>query len=257
MSLSTRVLDPGERELDERFAEYRRTGDRRLRDELVEAHVPLAQFLARRFSHRGETHEDLVQVALLGLLKAVDRFDPGRGLQFSTFATPTIVGEIKRHFRDRGWAMRVPRRVQELHLHLARVVGALSQELGRSPTVAEIAAQVGGSEEEVLEAMEAGGMYRLASLDGPAATGEEGGDLVSMIGDADPEFDRIEHQVELTSLLAELPEREQTIVYLRFFRGLTQSEIAATVGISQMHVSRLLARSLELLRERAGAEVEQ
>jgi RNA polymerase sigma-B factor len=257
MSLSTRVLDPGERELDERFAEYRRTGDRRLRDELVEAHVPLAQFLARRFSHRGETHEDLVQVALLGLLKAVDRFDPGRGLQFSTFATPTIVGEIKRHFRDRGWAMRVPRRVQELHLHLGRVVGALSQELGRSPTVAEIAAQVGGSEEEVLEAMEAGGMYRLASLDGPAATGEEGGDLVSMIGDADPEFDRIEHQVELTSLLAELPEREQTIVYLRFFRGLTQSEIAATVGISQMHVSRLLARSLELLRERAGAEVEQ
>jgi RNA polymerase sigma-B factor len=257
MSLSTRVLDPGERELDERFAEYRRTGDRRLRDELVEAHVPLAQFLARRFSHRGETHEDLVQVALLGLLKAVDRFDPGRGLQFSTFATPTIVGEIKRHFRDRGWAMRVPRRVQELHLHLARVVGALSQELGRSPTVAEIAAQVGGSEEEVLEAMEAGGMYRLASLDGPAATGEEGGDLVSMIGDADPEFDRIEHQVELTSLLAELPEREQTIVYLRFFRGLTQSEIAATVGISQMHVSRLLARSLELLRERAGTVVEQ
>jgi len=256
MSLNTGVLDPGERELDERFAEYRRTGDRRLRDELVEAHVPLAQFLARRFSHRGEAHEDLVQVALLGLLKAVDRFDPERGLQFSTFATPTIVGEIKRHFRDKGWAMRVPRRVQELHLHLARVIGSLSQELGRSPTVAEIATNVGGSEEEVLEAMEAGGMYRLASLDGPAATGEEAADLASMIGDADPEFDRIDHQVELSSLLADLPEREQTIVYLRFFRGLTQSEIADRVGISQMHVSRLLARSLELLRERAGAAVE-
>jgi RNA polymerase sigma-B factor len=253
MQLSARVIDTDERGLDERFAEYRRTGDRRLRDELVEAHVPLAQFLARRFAHRGEPHEDLVQVALLGLLKAVDRFDPERGLQFSTFATPTIVGEIKRHFRDKGWAMRVPRRVQELHLQLARVVGSLSQQLGRSPTVAEIAEHTGGSEEEVLEAMEAGGMYRLASLDGPAATGEEGADLASMVGEGDPEFDRIDRQVELSDLLAALPEREQTIVCLRFFQGLTQSEIATRVGISQMHVSRLLARSLGLLRERAGA----
>ncbi|MGQ0803819.1 MAG: RNA polymerase sigma factor SigF [Actinomycetota bacterium] len=257
MSLSAGALDTEARGLDERFVEYHRTGDRQLRDELVEDHVPLAQFLARRFAHRGEPHEDLVQVALLGLLKAVDRFDPDRGLQFSTFATPTIVGEIKRHFRDKGWAMRVPRRVQELHLQLARVVGSLSQELGRSPTVAEIAAHVGGSEEEVLEAMEAGGMYRLTSLDGPAATSEEGAvDLASMLGDEDPDFDRVEHQVELSEILAALPEREQTIVYLRFFKGLTQSEIAAQVGISQMHVSRLLARSLELLREHVGAEVE-
>jgi len=256
MTLSPGALDTADRGLDERFAAYRRTGDRRLRDELVEDHVPLAQFLARRFSHRGEPHEDLVQVALLGLLKAVDRFDPERGLQFSTFATPTIVGEIKRHFRDKGWAMRVPRRVQELHLQLARVVGGLNQELGRSPTVAEVAARVGGSEEEVLEAMEAGGMYRLTSLDGPAVTGDEGADLASMLGDHDPDFDRVEHQVELSELLGALPEREQTIVYLRFFRGLTQSEIATQVGISQMHVSRLLARSLELLRQRAGAAVE-
>ena len=253
MQLSADVLDTDEHGLDGRFAEYRRTGDRRLRDALVEDHVPLAQFLARRFAHRGEPHEDLVQVALLGLLKAVDRFDPERGLQFSTFATPTIVGEVKRHFRDKGWAMRVPRRVQELHLQLARVVGGLSQELGRSPTVAEIAAHVGGSEEEVLEAMEAGGMYRLTSLDSPAATSEEGADLASMLGEHDPDFDRVENQVELSELLAGLPEREQTIVYLRFFKGLTQSEIAAQVGISQMHVSRLLARSLELLREYAGA----
>ena len=256
MSLSADALDTEAGGLDARFAEYRRTGDRRLRDELVEDHVPLAQFLARRFAHRGEPHEDLVQVALLGLLKAVDRFDPERGLQFSTFATPTIVGEIKRHFRDKGWAMRVPRRVQELHLQLARVVGGLGQELGRSPTVAEIATHVGASEEEVLEALEAGGMYRLTSLDGPAATGDEGADLASMLGEHDPDFDRVEHKVELSELLAGLPEREQTIVHLRFFRGLTQSEIAAQVGISQMHVSRLLARSLELLRERAGAAVE-
>jgi RNA polymerase sigma-B factor len=256
MTLNADTLDTEARGLDERFVEYRRTGDRRLRDELVEDHVPLAQFLARRFAHRGEPHEDLVQVALLGLLKAVDRFEPDRGLQFSTFATPTIVGEIKRHFRDKGWAMRVPRRVQELHLQLARVVGSLSQELGRSPTVAEIAAHVGGSEEEVLEAMEAGGMYRLTSLDSPAATSDEGADLASMLGEEDPDFDRVEHQVELSELLAALPEREQSIVYLRFFKGLTQSEIAAQVGISQMHVSRLLARSLELLREHVGAEVE-
>src|SRR5688572_9174981 len=217
MQLSNEAVEtPG---LDERFAEYQRTGDRRLRDELVEDHVPLAQFLARRFSNRGEPHEDLVQVALLGLLKAVERFDPQRGLQFSTFATPTIVGELKRHFRDKGWAMRVPRRVQELHLQLGRVVASLSQEMGRSPTVSEIAVHVGGSEEDVLEAMEAGGMYRLASLDSPAAvgSGEEGADLVSMVGDDDPEFDRVDHQVELGDLLSGLPEREQTIVYLRFF----------------------------------------
>ena len=263
MQLSSEAVEAETRGLDERFAEYRRTGDRRLRDELVEAHIPLAQFLARRFSHRGESHEDLVQVALLGLLKAVDRFEPDRGLQFSTFATPTIVGELKRHFRDKGWAMRVPRRVQELHLQLGRVVGTLSQELGRSPTVAEIAQHAGGSEEDVLEAMEAGGMYRLASLDGPAAVGdgEEGTDMASMVGEVDPEFDRVEQQSELSELLSVLPEREQTIVYLRFFRGLTQSEIAERVGISQMHVSRLLARSLEMLRgeaqlgETAGAEV--
>jgi RNA polymerase sigma-B factor len=257
MRLSSEAVDTAAPGLDDRFAEYRRTGDRRLRDELVEAHIPLAQFLARRFSHRGESHDDLVQVALLGLLKAVDRFDPERGLQFSTFATPTIVGELKRHFRDKGWAMRVPRRVQELHLQLGRVVGTLSQELGRSPTVTEIARHVGGSEEDVLEAMEAGGMYRLTSLDGPAAVGEgeEGADVGSMVGDFDPEFDRIEQQVELSELLGVLPERERTIVYLRFFRGLTQSEIAAQIGISQMHVSRLLTRSLEMLREGVTAEV--
>ena len=247
MNSAARVLDD-ERPLDERFVEYQRTGDRRLRDELVEAHLPLARFLARRFDHRGESADDLLQVALLGLLKAVDRFDPERGLQFSTFATPTILGELKRHFRDKGWAVRVPRRMQELHLQLANAVATLTQEWGRSPTPADVALRLGVSEEDVLEAMEAGGLYRLTSLDGTAAGDDDGTDLTSLIGDDDPEFERVEQRSQLYGLLGTLPERERAIVYLRFFDGLTQSEIATRVGISQMHVSRLLARSVEHLR---------
>src|SRR5436189_4455584 len=154
-----------DREIDARFAEYRRTGNRALRDALVEDHMRLAEFLARRFAHRGEPLDDLRQVALVGLLKAVERFDPHRGLSFSSFATPTISGELKRHFRDRGWAVRVPRRVQELHLQLNRIVAELGQELHQSPTPAEVAARAGVSEEEILEAMEAGSLFRLASLD--------------------------------------------------------------------------------------------
>ena len=248
MAVTACLLEGNPSGLDERFAEYRRTGDRRLRDELVEDHIPLARFLARRFDHRGEPPEDLLQVALLGLLKAVERFDPGRGLQFSTFATPTIVGELKRHFRDKGWAVRVPRQMQELHLQLARAVGSLSQEQGRSPTPAAVADRLGVSEEDVLEAMEAGGMYRLTSLDGAVAGDEEGTELAAMIGEEDAEFERVEHREELSALLARLTGRERAIVSLRFFDGLTQSEIAARIGISQMHVSRLLARSVEQLR---------
>jgi RNA polymerase sigma-B factor len=241
-------------EVIERFVEFRATGSRRLRDALVEEHVGLAEYLARRFTDRGETFDDLRQVALVGLLKAVERFDPDRGLRFSTFATPTIVGELKRHFRDRGWAVRVPRRIQELHLHLVRVVGTLSQELGRSPTPEEIARRTGTRVEDVLEAMEAGGVYRLASLDAALANGERDGlDLGARLGEDDPGFDGVERRAELSELLANLPERERRIVYLRFFEGLTQSEIATEVGISQMHVSRLLATSLDRLRREATA----
>ena len=242
-----------EQRLDERFARYRRTGDRRLRDELVEEHAPLAHFLASRFANRGEQRDDLVQVALVGLFKAVERFDPGRGLQFSTFATPTILGELKRHFRDRGWAVRVPRRVQELHLQLGRIVSALGQEEGRSPTPAEVAERAGVSEEAVLEAMEAGSLYRLVSLDGSVTPDDEGGELASCLGDDDPEFERIEHRSEIDELLEALPARERRIVELRFFESMTQSEIAERVGVSQMHVSRLLTRSLERLRTEATA----
>lgn len=239
--------------VDPRFSTYRRTGDRRLRDELVEDHAPLAHFLAGRFANRGEPRDDLVQVALVGLFKAVERFDPGRGLQFSTFATPTILGELKRHFRDRGWAVRVPRRVQELHLQLGRIVSALGQEAGRSPTPAEVAERAGVSEEEVLEAMEAGSLYRLVSLDGSLTPDDEGAELASCLGGDDPEFERIEHRAEIAELLGVLPERERRIVELRFFESMTQSEIAEHVGVSQMHVSRLLSRSLERLREETKA----
>ena len=250
-----RTRPPGHRTdqaVDERFGVYRRTGDRRVRDELVEEHAPLAHFLASRFANRGESRDDLVQVALVGLFKAVERFDPDRGLQFSTFATPTILGELKRHFRDRGWAVRVPRRVQELHLQLGRVVSELGQEKGHSPTPGEVAERAGVSEESVLEAMEAGSLYRLVSLDGSVTPDDEGGELAACLGEEDPEFERIEHRSEIVELLDVLPARERRIVELRFFESMTQSEIAEHVGVSQMHVSRLLTRSLERLRAEAG-----
>ncbi len=231
----------------ERFVEYRRTRDRDLRNALVEEHMRLAEFLARRFTNRGEPLDDLRQVALVGLLKAVERFEPDRGLQFSSFAMPTILGELKRHFRDKGWAVRVPRRVQELHLELDRTVGTLSQELGRPPTTGEIAQRIGVREEEVLESMEASSLYRLPSLDGMRTRDDAGTSPSDRIGSIDLEIDAVDDRVAVESLLTRLPEREQRIVYLRFFEGLTQSEIAEQVGISQMHVSRLLVRSLETL----------
>ena len=236
--------------VDERFVAYRRNGERRLRDELIEEHASLAYFLARRFKDRGVALDDLVQVALVGLLKAVERFDPDRGVQFSTFATPTIQGELKRHFRDRGWTVRVPRHVQELHLQLNRIVAELGQELHQSPTPAEVAARAGVSEEEILEAMEAGSLFRLASLDKPSTDDpEEWGEPAAYLGDDDPGFDQIERRAELDQLLGVLPARERRILELRFFEDLTQTEIADRIGISQMHVSRLLTRSLDLLRE--------
>ena len=242
----------------ERFVEYRRTRDRNLRNELVEEHMRLAEFLARRFAHRGEPVDDLRQVALVGLLKAVERFEPDRELQFSSFAMPTILGELKRHFRDRGWAVRVPRRVQELHLELDRTIGALSQELGRPPTPREIAERAGVQEEDVLESMEASSLYRLPSLDGLRGGGadDSSSSPSERIGDVDPEIAAVDDRVAVGELLAILPERERTIVYLRFFEGLTQSEIAEQIGISQMHVSRLLVRSLEKLGAHTAAVAE-
>jgi RNA polymerase sigma-B factor len=238
-------------ELRGKFVEFAKTGDTAVRDELVAAHLGLAEYLARRFANRGEPLDDLVQVASLGLLKAVGRFDPERGVEFSTYATHTIVGELKRHFRDKGWAIRAPRRMQELYLRLGKVVATLGQELGRSPTIAELATEVEVSEEEVLEALEAGQAYRFASLDAPVAGDSEGETLGSRLGVDDPELDDAERRATLSPMLSQLPPREQLILHLRFFEGLTQSEIATRLGISQMHVSRLLARSVAQLRAAA------
>ena len=236
------------------FQKFATTREPALRDQLIEAHLGLAEYLARRFSNRGEPLDDLVQVASLGLVKAVERFDPDRGLEFTTFATPTIVGELKRHFRDKGWAVRVPRRVQELHLRVTGVIDDLQLELGRSPTVAEIAVRAGTSEDEVIEAMDAGSAYRSASLDAGRSGDEETPGLLGQLGQIDPELVRAERRAALGPLIAELPEREQVMLYLRFYEGKTQSEIAKRLGISQMHVSRLLSRSLDRLRELAQTD---
>ncbi len=246
------TLDASQRdELRRKFVEFAETRSPRTRDELIEAHLGLAEYLARRFSNRGEPLDDLTQVASVGLLKAVDRFDPTRGVEFSTYATHTIVGELKRHFRDKGWAVRAPRRMQELYLRLGRTVSTLSQELGRSPTIPELAADAQVSEEEVLEALEAGQAYRFASLDAPSPGEDDGDTISSQLGAEDAGMIDAEHRVVLSPLLAQLPKREQVILHLRFFEGLTQSGIAERLGISQMHVSRLLARSLAQLRSAA------
>jgi RNA polymerase sigma-B factor len=233
------------------FEEYARTRDLRLRDQLVAANLRLALHLARRFAHRGVPLDDLEQVASLGLLKAIDRFDPGRGLEFSTFATPTITGELKRHFRDKGWAVRVPRRVQELHIRLNTLVAELTHRLGRSPTIAELAAAARASEEEVLEAMEAALAYRSDSLDEAADSPEGSG---SLLGDDDQRLFDAENRLVVEGLLVQLPPREQLLLRLRFFEEMTQAQIAERLGISQMHVSRLISRCLEDLRSRLEAE---
>jgi RNA polymerase sigma-B factor len=226
----------------------------RIRDELVEMHLPLVQYLARRFRNRGEPLDDLVQVATIGLIKSVDRFDLERGVEFSTYATPTVVGEIKRHFRDKGWAIRVPRRLQELKLALAKATSELSQRNGRAPTVAELAAHLEMSEDEILEGLESANAYSAVSLDAPD-TGDDDSPAVSdSLGTTDDALEGVEYRESLKPLLEQLPPREKKILLLRFFGNMTQSQIAAELGISQMHVSRLLARTLVQLRQGLLAE---
>jgi RNA polymerase sigma-B factor len=244
---ATRRGVPDRDHVRELFRGFRETGDPEVRQELIEAHLGLVEYLARRFAGRGEPLEDLVQVATIGLIKAVDRFDPDREVEFSTYATPTIAGELKRHFRDKGWAVRVPRRLQELNLQLGEIIGQLSQKLGRSPTVAEMAEGAGTTEEEVLEGLDSAHAYTLTSLDAP--TGEEDLALREQIGSEDETLELLEYRTSLMPLMDQLPPRERTMLYLRFFKGKTQSEIADRLGISQMHVSRLLARTLAQLRE--------
>jgi RNA polymerase sigma-B factor len=239
-------VDP-DRGSEDLFTEYRQTGERSLRNRLVELHRSLAILLAQRFADRGEPFDDLVQVAVVGLLKAVERYDPVRGVAFSSFATPTIVGELKRHFRDHTWAVRVPRRSQELHLEVRDAAARLTQELGHPPTAAEIAHAIQRSPDEVLEGLEAASVYRSKPLS--TSPGDDGVGLEERLAAVAP--GPSEERVLVEQLVAALPDREQEIVRLRFFDDLTQSEIAERLGISQMHVSRLLRKCLLELRAQA------
>lgn len=220
----------------------------RLRETLVTEHLPVAKHIARRFSNRGEPYEDLVQVATVGLINAVDRFSPERGCDFLSFAVPTIMGEVRRHFRDAGWAVRVPRRLKELHLAISAAMGELSQQLCRAPTPTELALHLDIPQEEVFEGLEATNAYHCASLDDLLLDGDDAMSLGDVIGSDDLELASVENREALQPLLRRLPERERAIVVLRFFGGMTQTQVAERVGISQMHVSRLLSKTLAQLR---------
>jgi RNA polymerase sigma-B factor len=240
---------------DERLlARYHESGDLEARDELVVRFMPLARQLAARYRHAGEPLDDLAQVACVGLIKAVDRYDPERGSGFTRYAVPTMLGEIKRHFRDRGWSVHVPRATQELVLKVGEALGALPAKLGRSPTPRDVAAAVGASVEEVLEAMEAATAYEAVSLDAPrpGSGEEESWTLGESLSEEDPGFERVEVGETLRGTLEALPARERLILRLRFEEDMTQAEIADLIGVSQMHVSRLLRRSLDRLSA-AGA----
>jgi RNA polymerase sigma-B factor len=230
----------------ERFAELARTGDPELRADLIGDHLGLAVHLARRFARRSEPLEDLVQVASVALIHAVDRYDPDRGVEFASFAVRTILGELKRHFRDKGWGMRPPRRVQELYLELRDTTTSLAQELGRPPTVPELAVATGASEEAVLEALEATYCYRVPSIDNTDRTDET---IANRLKADDMGFSAVDHHSALAPALARLTSRERLILQLRFVEDLTQSEIAMRIGVSQMQVSRLLQGILARLRE--------
>ena len=223
-----------------------------LRDRLAELNLPLVEYLARRFAGRSVPLDDLVQVGSIGLLKAIDRFDPGRGLEFSTYAAPTILGEIKRYFRDSGWLVHVPRRAQELQTTLDSARAELSQELRRAPTVAELASRTGVAEEQVIEALDVARSYSGVPLD--EITAPESGVGAAILADEDTELLRVELREVLRPALAALPEREQEVLLLRFGAGKSQTEIAGIVGVSQMQVSRLISRSLTRLRQRLTAD---
>lgn len=242
-SLSSTDAAKAEAELLHR---YHRLGDHGARQQLVERMVPLVRHIARRYADRGEPLEDLVQVGCVGLINSIDRFDPDRGVRLSTFAAPTIAGEIKRYFRDRAWSVRIPRDLQELSAKLSKATERLATELGRSPSIAELAQAVERTEEDVLEALQGAQSYSAASLDEPLG---EDRTALDVLGGEDEGYDQADRRLMVLDGLGALAEREREIVRLRFFEGLTQREIADRVGVSQMHVSRLLRRSLAEMRE--------
>ena len=236
---------------------YHEDGDLQAREQLIEQYMSLVRSLARRYSYRGEQLEDLVQIGAIGLIKAIDRFDLERGVELTTYATPNIIGEIKRHFRDKGWAVRVPRGLQELNVQLSRLVEQLTVQLARSPTIPELAKAAGVEEEEVLEALESGRAYTSLSLSVGGGGGDDDDlDPLESLGTEEHQYEVSEDRAVLAPGFKALDERERKILQLRFFDGLTQSQIAQQVGISQMHVSRLIRRSLEKIRETIAADEE-
>ena len=249
----TRALFERFIERREQYSQDSQTPDsqyERLRDELAVVHLNLVRFLAVRFANRGEPLDDLVQVGTVGLLKAIDRFDLARGVEFTTYATPTIVGEIKRYFRDKGWAVKVPRRLQELNLAVNRASDKLSILLGRSPTVTELAEHLRAGEDEILEAQELGQAYNLLSLDSEISgeTDKKSQTLADTVGIADAGLELLEDRANLERAFRVLTGRERVIIYLRFYESVSQTEIAKRLNVSQMHVSRLQAKALEKLR---------
>ena len=235
------------------------SGDESAREELVREHQGLIRYLAKRFAGKGEPIEDLEQVASIGLLKTIDRFDPERGVQFSTYATATIIGELKRHLRDKAWAMRIPRGLKQASLRIGKLEQELSQRLGRSPKVAELAEAADLTEEEVIEAIDAGRTYSLASLDAPIGDDGDSRARIDDLGSDDDYLGLADRLATVSDAIIALPARQRRILYLRFYEDMTQTEIAEEVGISQMHVSRLLARSFDAIRSwmEASGEVEE
>jgi RNA polymerase sigma-B factor len=235
---------------------YHVEGDLAAREQLIEQYMSLVRSLARRYSYRGEQLDDLVQIGAIGLIKAIDRFDVDRGVELTTYATPNIIGEIKRHFRDKGWSVRVPRGLQELNVQLSRLIEEKTVELGRSPTIPELAKAAGAEEEEVLEALESGRAYSSVSLSTGSGGQDDNGELdpLESLGADEPQYEVSEDRAVLAPGFRVLDERERRILHLRFFKGLTQSQIAQQVGISQMHVSRLIRRALEKIREEIGPD---
>jgi RNA polymerase sigma-B factor len=235
---------------------YHEDGDVAAREQLIEQYMSLVRSLARRYSYRGEQLDDLVQIGAIGLIKAIDRFDVNRGVELTTYATPNIIGEIKRHFRDKGWSVRVPRGLQELNVQLSKLIEEQTVQLGRSPTIPELAKAAGAEEEEVLEALESGRAYSSVSLSAGSGGQEDDGELdpLESLGAEEPQYEVSEDRAVLAPGFRVLDERERTILHLRFFKGLTQSQIAQQVGISQMHVSRLIRRALEKIRDEIASE---
>ncbi len=228
---------------------YHRQGDEDARERVIQEQLPLAEFLARKFAGRGEPVDDLVQVASVGLIKAVDRFDVDRNIEFSTYATPNILGEIKRYFRDKGWAMRVPRGLQELRQSAKEAIRDQTVKKGRSPTIRELSEVLEADEESVAEALTLGRAYNTASLDAPVSPDEREGDtIMDLQADADSPIEGLEDKILLQRAVDGLREQQQQILKLRFNEGKTQTEIADRIGVSQMHVSRLLRRALQDLR---------